>query len=259
MNLQFDKDLLNHIATRYKSPSQQARVLTESWLEQNGYCPNCGNLSLKDFANNRPVADFYCLSCDEEFELKSKRGKLPTIINDGAYHTMIQRINEANNPNLFFMNYTCDGLVTNFMVVSKHFFVEDIIIKRKPLSATARRAGWVGCNINMAKVPQAGKIFMVQNGLVTEPSKVLAAFKQSHALSDISLTAKPWLLEILSYIDRLNAPQFNLSQLYAFIPELQAKFPDNHHIQAKIRQQLQILRDKGFIEFLGRGRYRKID
>ncbi|MBQ1398560.1 MAG: restriction endonuclease, partial [Clostridia bacterium] len=32
----------------------------------------------------------------------------------------------------------------------------------------------------------------------------------------------------------------------------------NNNIEAKIRQQLQILRDKGFIEFLERGHYRKI-
>jgi len=37
---------------------------------------------------------------------------------------------------------------------------------------------------------------------------------------------------------------------------LQAKHPENHNVKAKIRQQLQYLRDKGVIEFLGRGHYR---
>ncbi|MBQ3398592.1 MAG: hypothetical protein IJG51_06870 [Synergistaceae bacterium] len=36
------------------------------------------------------------------------------------------------------------------------------------------------------------------------------------------------------------------------------KYPNNYHIEAKIREQLQFMRDKGFIEFLGDGRYRKI-
>ncbi|RJQ53985.1 MAG: restriction endonuclease, partial [Nitrospiraceae bacterium] len=31
--------------------------------------------------------------------------------------------------------------------------------------------------------------------------------------------------------------------------------PDNKHIRPKIRQQLQILRDKGIVEFKGQGRY----
>ena len=32
--------------------------------------------------------------------------------------------------------------------------------------------------------------------------------------------------------------------------------PDNRHVRDKIRQQLQVLHDLGFVEFLGRGRYR---
>ncbi len=39
---------------------------------------------------------------------------------------------------------------------------------------------------------------------------------------------------------------------------LQARHPQNNNIRPKIRQQLQVLRDKGVIEFLGRGLYRKI-
>ncbi|MFR4384325.1 MAG: restriction endonuclease, partial [Phascolarctobacterium sp.] len=31
----------------------------------------------------------------------------------------------------------------------------------------------------------------------------------------------------------------------------------NHYIQAKIRQQLQLLRDKGLLEFCGNGSYKK--
>ncbi|MCI9138110.1 MAG: hypothetical protein HFH48_11245 [Lachnospiraceae bacterium] len=45
--------------------------------------------------------------------------------------------------------------------------------------------------------------------------------------------------------------------MYLYIEILQEKHKNNHNIEAKIRQQLQILRDKGFIEFLGRGHYRK--
>ena len=46
--------------------------------------------------------------------------------------------------------------------------------------------------------------------------------------------------------------------MYSFVDELQVKHPDNNHIPDKIRQQLQFLRDKGFIEFKGNGVYRKI-
>ena len=50
---------------------------------------------------------------------------------------------------------------------------------------------------------------------------------------------------------------FTLEQMYSFEKMLAGKHSDNHHIKDKIRQQLQMLRDNGIIEFTGRGHYRK--
>ena len=100
MDLFFDLSL----AQNYKSKSQIARILTENWVSRNAYCPNCGN-ELTDFENNRPVADFYCKKCKEEFELKSKKAnKIGKKIVDGAYSTMIERITSDTNPNFFLFN-----------------------------------------------------------------------------------------------------------------------------------------------------------
>ena len=51
---------------------------------------------------------------------------------------------------------------------------------------------------------------------------------------------------------------FTLEQMYKFEQILSIKHPENHHVRDKIRQQLQVLRDNGIIEFVGRGHYRKI-
>jgi type II restriction enzyme len=48
-----------------------------------------------------------------------------------------------------------------------------------------------------------------------------------------------------------------LDDVYAFEGELRSRYPQNKHVKPKIRQQLQVLRDKGYIDFLGNGRYRK--
>lgn len=101
MNLAFNTNL----AHGYTSNSQIVRLLTENWVLNNSFCPYCGTFPLNEFENNRPVADFYCNNCSEEFELKSKSSKLSNIITDGAYSTMIERINSDNNPNFFFL--TC--------------------------------------------------------------------------------------------------------------------------------------------------------
>jgi type II restriction enzyme len=47
-------------------------------------------------------------------------------------------------------------------------------------------------------------------------------------------------------------------RFYSFADELQKKHPENNFVHAKIRQQLQYLRDKGFVQFVSPGKYRKI-
>lgn len=66
-------NLYNNIAEKYKSSSQKIRILTEYWVDNSIFCPNCGNLSIASYPNNKPVADFYCTKCKEDFELKSKK------------------------------------------------------------------------------------------------------------------------------------------------------------------------------------------
>lgn len=117
MNLNFNQSL----AKNYKSPSQIIRVLSEDWVAKQSYCPNCDAEPLAEFANGKPVADFYCSNCDEEYELKSKKAKLSNIINDGAYDTMIHRINSKNNPSFFFLTYSPEYKVNNFLIIPKHF------------------------------------------------------------------------------------------------------------------------------------------
>lgn len=46
--------------------------------------------------------------------------------------------------------------------------------------------------------------------------------------------------------------------MYQFEENLKLKYPNNNFIKDKLRQQLQILRDKGIIEFIGRGKYKRI-
>ena len=50
---------------------------------------------------------------------------------------------------------------------------------------------------------------------------------------------------------------FSLDDVYKFESQLKLKYPNNNFIKDKIRQQLQLLRDKGIIEFLNRGLYKK--
>ena len=253
MNLHFNQNL----AKNYKSPNQIIRVLSEDWVAKQSYCPNCDAEPLAEFTNNQPVADFYCANCNEQYELKSKQAKLSNIINDGAYDTMIERISSDNNPNFFFLTYSQEYSVNNFLIIPKHFFKPDMIVKRKPLSVTAKRAGWVGCNIDLRQVPESGKVFLVKNQQVISRDNVTEQFQKTLFLRKQSTASRGWTLDVWQCIDKLNV-NFSLNQVYAFADELQRKHPENNHIKDKIRQQLQVLRDRGIIEFTGRGRYCKL-
>jgi type II restriction enzyme len=254
MNLNFNTKL----ASGYKNNSQIARVLTEHWVKENSYCPCCGNLPLQDFENNKPVADFYCYQCLEQFELKSKGGNLTNTINDGAYQTMIERISSNENPNFFFLSYSKNWAVENFLIIPKQFFIPEIIIKRKALSASAKRAGWIGCNINISGIAQAGKVFLIKNSIVIDKNKVAQAFNQTLFLREKNIDAKGWILDVMRCVDYLKSNTFTLNEMYAFENNLKTKYPNNNFIKDKIRQQLQLLRDKGLIEFIGKGKYKKI-
>ena len=66
------------------------------------------------------------------------------------------------------------------------------------------------------------------------------------------------MIDVLNCLNKIQTRDFSLSDVYDFVEELQLKHINNNNVKAKIRQQLQILRDRGFIEFLGNGIYRKI-
>lgn len=214
-------------------------------------------MKIEKYPNNQPVADFYCLNCQEDYELKSKQNSIGTKIVDGAYRTMMERLRSDKNPNLFLLNYDLNSFeVLNFFVVPKHFFIPEIIEKRKPLALTARRAGWVGCNILLQNLLSIGKIFFVKNHVVESKEKVLSQWQKTLFLrEEKEIDARGWTLDVISCIARLNKPSFILDDMYAFEQDLSKKHLDNHHVRDKIRQQLQILRDKGYLEFTSRGNY----
>lgn len=242
----------------YKNSSQKIRVMTEAWVTDNIFCPVCGNPHVSHLSNNMPVADFVCPNCGENFELKSKSSTISNKITDGAYSTMIERINSISNPELFVMQYTKNLEVINLTLIPKFFFVPSIIEKRKPLSENARRAGWVGCNILLSKVPEQAKIAIIKNQKCAEVDLVVGQYVKLRQLQTNNISGRGWLLDILNCINSIESADFSLDDIYRFESQLKLKHPDNHYIQAKIRQQLQMLRDKGFIEFLGNGHYRKI-
>ncbi|MBA5248936.1 MAG: restriction endonuclease [Gammaproteobacteria bacterium] len=249
-------NLYSSVADTYHSKSQKIRVLSENWVNEYIYCPSCGN-SVSEYENNKPVADFYCSTCKEDYELKSKSGKsLGKTVIDGKYDTMIERITSQTSPNFFFLNYDKNTFdVLNFVATPKHMFVPEMIIKRN--KGLANRPNYFMCNIDISNIPNSGKIFYIKDGEQENKDKILDDWNRTSFLKQSTdLKSKGWLLDTMVCIDKINKNNFTLNDIYQFEERLRLKHPENNNIQAKIRQQLQVLRDKNYLEFQGRGKYK---
>lgn len=243
--------------TPYVSGSQRARVWTEQWVSEWLYCPNCGNPEIFQFGANLPVADFYCPRCSDQYELKSKKTPFGPKLANGAYATKMERLRSASNPNLLLLSYNVrEASVRDICVVPKHFFVPEIIEQRKPLAPTARRAGWVGSNILLGRIPESGRIHIVRNGSLVPKDVVLEAWKRTLFLRTADIEARGWLVEVMNCVEMIGAKEFEIEDVYAFERRLSTIYPNNNNVRPKIRQQLQVLRDHGYLEFVSRGRYR---
>ncbi|MBI3902650.1 MAG: restriction endonuclease [Nitrosomonadales bacterium] len=253
MNLLMNQALGN----RYFSNSQKIRAISESWVTSEGFCPVCGG-QLQQSQNNSKVLDFLCKNCPEEYELKSKAGKFARKVTDGAFDSMMSRIAVPNSPHFFFLGYDqASYSVKNFFVVPSYFFQASVIEKRKPLALTARRAGWTGCNILLDQIPDAGKIHYVSNGCKVKAESVLSAWRKTAFIGKAgSIESRGWMLDVLACIEKIKQNEFSLDEIYKFESELSLRHPGNNFVKDKIRQQLQVLRDKGFLEFMGRGTYK---
>ncbi|HLK03442.1 MAG TPA: DpnI domain-containing protein [Candidatus Acidoferrum sp.] len=242
---------------RYKSASQRARVSTESWGEANLYCPACDSRRINALPTGTHAADFSCPSCDSRFQLKSKSGVFRDRIVDGAYAAMQRAISKNQTPNLFLLQYKLPQLTVENVLLVPHFaFSLSLLEKRKPLSSTARRAGWVGCNFLLDRIPLDAKIPVVNSGKTVSPAIVRKAYEKLRPLEKLKIEKRGWTLDVLNAVRSLKKNEFALSEVYNHADQLAELHPHNHHIHDKIRQQLQVLRDLDLLQFLGAGSYR---
>jgi len=112
----------------------------------------------------------------------------------------------------------------------------------------------------IAKVPKEKKIKFEKSEKDLFPA---VSYEPEDDLYDggvttITNTLSGWRLDTFNVVSKIRANIFKLDQVYAYKQHLQELHPENRYIKAKIRQQLQELRDLGLIEFLGRGVYRKL-
>ena len=244
-------------ASNYHSASQRARVATEEWAEDNLFCLKCSKNSLNPTPPGTPAIDFRCDNCDSPYQLKSLSRPLSDRIPDAAYSAMRHAIETGNTPNLFVLSYGMESWRVNDLILVPSFvFTMSAVEKRPPLAPTARRAGWVGCDIMLGRIPPDAKIPIISAGKAEDAASARIQYKNLAPLPKLSLKRRGWTLDVLNVVRSLGKESFTLGDVYAHFENLGALHPDNKHVRDKIRQQLQVLRDLALIRFLDRGVYR---
>lgn len=243
-----------HLASTYKSAAQQARVVSEAWGQTNLYCPNCQSPHLDPAPNNTAAVDYFCPVCDLPFQLKSKSSPIGDRIVDAAYEAMRRAIAQDSTPNLYVLHYErMSWQVRNLILVPHFAFSISAIESRKPLAPHARRAGWVGCNIVLKNIPPDARIKLVTDSVPVSPQLVRDSFHRLKPLEEIGTKERGWTLDVLRLVRSLGKTEFSNNDLYRFAPQLEKLHPNNQHVRDKIRQQLQVLRDKDFLVQVERG------
>jgi type II restriction enzyme len=120
-------------------------------------CPICNEKSLIKHKANEKSKDIECTKCKCQIQVKTtkyKKSECTTLKLLGAeYKTTCSSVKENNIHYLILMYSEIAGKY----IINKIYFVdckdinESCIIPRKPLSLTAKRAGWQGCNLAFDK------------------------------------------------------------------------------------------------------------
>lgn len=201
-------------------------MLSETWMNNEMYCPACGYDSLKNFPNNSRLADFLCVRCSEIYELKSKGSPIGRSILDGAYYAALERIASNTNPNLFVLHYE-QNIVEDLTLILKHFFTPDILKIRRALSSKARRAGYIGSVIMYSNIPEQGKIAVISSHTELDRNTVLTKYAAASKLRVDNINLRGWLMDIVRCVDKIAHEIFSLKDLYKFEEELSIRHPDN--------------------------------
>jgi hypothetical protein len=170
--------------------------------------------------------------CRAPFQLKAKHSALGETVTDGAYTAMVAAIREDRTPNLLLMRYAlATWEVRDLLLIPSFMFSESAVIKRKPLAATARRAGWVGCNIDLHRISPEARIAIVitrsssrrrgdesltkkQNQrfltssptnqtVIVPPEEVRARYTRLKPIREIKTAQRGWTLDVLNIVRRL--------------------------------------------------------
>ena len=97
----------------------------------------------------------------------------------------------------------------------------------------------------------------MSEGAISTPVEVRERYQLARKqVEGLTVKQRGWRLDVLRVIQSLGKAEFTTTDAYIFEWELEQLHPDNRNIKAKIRQQLQELRDRNLLLHVDRNRWR---
>jgi hypothetical protein len=152
----------SHYVSMYKSKSKINGELSEDFIYEHFRCLDCGSRISKERPGTKCL-DHICVGCGKKYQTKGetkspnalknciRKGQFKT--NGSAYKTRLNSVRNRVCDFICVFYQKKDGVansLTGILHIPAHKITEDHVIPCKPLSSSARRAGWQGCNILMS-------------------------------------------------------------------------------------------------------------
>lgn len=195
-----------------------------------------------------------------DIEAIEKLVKISDVRNVGNLHSKVY-IFDKTDAVITSSNLTYGGLTKNFeygVIISDKKLVEKIYDDFFTLFTDRELSGLITRRV----VLEVKKILDRMPSLeIPDNQREILNFNDILNREEVNILEEelsPWQKDIFDILSRTKEKIIRLDQLYEYERELKTKHPRNMHIKAKIRQQLQQLRDKGLIEFIERGIYKKL-
>lgn len=162
-------------------------------------------------------------------------------------------------------NLTSGGLLRNYeygLLVDDKSLLSEIQKDFKELSdnvntGTIKKSDLESVRNILADIPKNQLIKLPSYSIKTEsPEQIFDVIEIPSEI--IAKELKSWRLDVFNCLNNLPQQQFTLTDVYSYENYLKTLHPQNNNIRDKIRQQLQVLRDLGLVEFLGYGNYKKL-
>ena len=140
----------------WKSESRIIGEACEDYVIHKIKCIRCDNNNFEKYKTNEKSKDLICISCNQKYQIKAKSATRKQVDNikykkqfktlGGDYSITLNNITEKIDY-LIILYEKQSYKIINILYIKNENINSNCIMPRKPLSLTAKRAGWQGCSI----------------------------------------------------------------------------------------------------------------